>query len=1069
MLVPALPMRRSSEQTPPLAWLALLGAILALFGVNVGRTWDFTVDDAGISYAYARNLSAGHGMVLTPGSERVEAATNFLWVLLLTPADWVGVSHETLSKVLGLAFAACALGAVAAFPAAAYNRRPRYFDLLAPLVASTFAHVCLWTASGLENGLFQFLLAASVTLLAHEENGPARFPWSSVSLALLFATRPDGALYAIAIFGAKALRVVGGDRRRQDLLWALTLGLLVASLELFRLAYFAYPFPNSFYTKKRTFDFGKDLTRPDSPGWVYVSGFVRTYKLKRALIIMPAALLAFRAPVARVALVLCVVASFFLPVYAHGDWMEEWRFLTFGIPLVTLCFAEALRALSRIALGVTPRSLRAVVAFALTPVLGYVLVAESTRVYPARFETTRHHDTLDFATVRGRARFFRNAARRLDLHGASVLDPDVGGMSYDSGMQVIDLFGLGDVAVARTHPVDPPGMREALFSERRPTFVHLHGAWFGAVQLDRLEELEQLYFRLPPTIDDAHDDASNYVRRDDLAAPWTETAERGPALSTRGPTWIDGYTVSARGIDPAQPVTVELTFAALASGAPGVLVAVPTRGGTQAEVTLRALGEIVPASAVLPGERPWIRGRLRLTPGRYDLRWRNEGGDASLGPVEVGPGAGARDLQATAAALTMAISQGRLPEARRFALSLRLRSLDEPAPALRSALAPWSRLLADRAIRLGEHGLFALAADCAAEAQRFALGDAPTQTLVQRLAERMADTARERERRGQIAASFDLARDAVLLDPRRSWMRRRAEELRPRRLHTYDGGRDVAAYRFAVHATDKLNSSPATPSDFDPPMAFLGSVGRPREAALLARRAGITPVAPWARLAVARGLVILGDLAGAAALVATVPCATAHDPELTDALQTLQGRPPRTGDPHCHSASRRPHGPSPAQGGGPIPLPDGSFERLDWGAWRPEGTAFGRGPVHTTPTAQTFTNGWRGQRFASSYTTNSDAARGTLRSAPFVVSQPGLSFLVAGGSDTGRVGVRLRVGEQVVLRAAANNTEGFRRVFWDVSAWQGQTATVEVYDDSDQSWGHIMADDFLLEPVCPRF
>jgi hypothetical protein len=28
-------------------------------------------------------------------------------------------------------------------------------------------------------------------------------------------------------------------------------------------------------------------------------------------------------------------------VYSHGDWMEEWRFLTFGVPLLALSFAEA--------------------------------------------------------------------------------------------------------------------------------------------------------------------------------------------------------------------------------------------------------------------------------------------------------------------------------------------------------------------------------------------------------------------------------------------------------------------------------------------------------------------------------------------------------------------------------------------------------------------------------------------------------------------------------------------------------------------------------------------------------
>lgn len=59
---------------PAILWLALLGAILCMFGTHVGRTWDFTVDDAAITYSYARNVANGHGFVLTPGSERVEAA-----------------------------------------------------------------------------------------------------------------------------------------------------------------------------------------------------------------------------------------------------------------------------------------------------------------------------------------------------------------------------------------------------------------------------------------------------------------------------------------------------------------------------------------------------------------------------------------------------------------------------------------------------------------------------------------------------------------------------------------------------------------------------------------------------------------------------------------------------------------------------------------------------------------------------------------------------------------------------------------------------------------------------------
>ncbi len=55
-------------------------------------------------------------------------------------------------------------------------------------------------------------------------------------------------------------------------------------------------------------------------------------------------------------------ASFFLPVYSHGDWMEEFRFLSFVAPMVALAAAERVRALVRLAQVFVPRALRPPVA-----------------------------------------------------------------------------------------------------------------------------------------------------------------------------------------------------------------------------------------------------------------------------------------------------------------------------------------------------------------------------------------------------------------------------------------------------------------------------------------------------------------------------------------------------------------------------------------------------------------------------------------------------------------------------------------------------------------------------------
>ena len=57
--------------------------IVYLAHAAVFRHW--LIDDAGISFTYSRNLAQGFGLVAQPGAPPVEAYSNFLWVVLLTP------------------------------------------------------------------------------------------------------------------------------------------------------------------------------------------------------------------------------------------------------------------------------------------------------------------------------------------------------------------------------------------------------------------------------------------------------------------------------------------------------------------------------------------------------------------------------------------------------------------------------------------------------------------------------------------------------------------------------------------------------------------------------------------------------------------------------------------------------------------------------------------------------------------------------------------------------------------------------------------------------------------------
>src|SRR3990170_3063617 len=62
----------------------------------------YTVDDAFITFRYARNLASGLGLVFNPG-ERVEGYTNFLWTVLMAGGYRLGFDLAIFAKLVGIA------------------------------------------------------------------------------------------------------------------------------------------------------------------------------------------------------------------------------------------------------------------------------------------------------------------------------------------------------------------------------------------------------------------------------------------------------------------------------------------------------------------------------------------------------------------------------------------------------------------------------------------------------------------------------------------------------------------------------------------------------------------------------------------------------------------------------------------------------------------------------------------------------------------------------------------------------------------------------------------------------
>ncbi|MEQ1508238.1 MAG: hypothetical protein ABMB14_38765, partial [Myxococcota bacterium] len=224
--------------------LVLVACAVAMV-LHQATRWGWTIDDAAICYAYARNLAAGHGLVPWPGAERVEAYSDPTWIAVLAAFQAVGLDGFTVAKPLGMLFGLPTLWLVWRLAARAMPDHRGPGALLAPIALALNAQFAIWSASGLENGLFDLLLTAAIYRTGLDR--PGGIPWAAALYLLVAWTRPEGVVYA----GIGAVIVAGLHRSRPRVVaaWLGVVAVPLAASELARLWYFAWPFPNTYYAK----------------------------------------------------------------------------------------------------------------------------------------------------------------------------------------------------------------------------------------------------------------------------------------------------------------------------------------------------------------------------------------------------------------------------------------------------------------------------------------------------------------------------------------------------------------------------------------------------------------------------------------------------------------------------------------------------------------------------------------------------------------------------------------------------------------------------------------------------
>jgi hypothetical protein len=321
----------------------LLAVTIFLF--HSGYLYNFTVDDAYISFRYADNLAQGKGIVYNVG-ERQEGYSNFLWIILLAIFSWLGISPVIASKFLSIIFGVgiCILTLKLSQLFEKENVFLNFAAVLLLVVNNSFA---LWTVSGMETAFYTFLLLLACYLFLRDTDSKKIYV-SAFCFLLVALTRPEGIIF----FSLPVLFIIydlfishAEFRRKFFIIYLLILAIPFSVYLVWKFLYFGTIIPNPFYAK-----FQAPLRLDYQPGipklrmaFHYITQALQQHNL---LVTIPFLGILFgmkKEGREKLIFMGCVILlQFFFIFSVGGDWMPSYRFVVPVLPFIYLLFQEGI-------------------------------------------------------------------------------------------------------------------------------------------------------------------------------------------------------------------------------------------------------------------------------------------------------------------------------------------------------------------------------------------------------------------------------------------------------------------------------------------------------------------------------------------------------------------------------------------------------------------------------------------------------------------------------------------------------------------------------------------------------
>lgn len=421
---------------------------------------------------YARNIAHGHGLVYYAGGERVEGFTSPAWVMICAAVTALTAHPEPVLVAIDVV-----LLVIAGYSLAAYLRdfltqhagsgrleSESIAVLLAAVVLLAPAYLVWSTISLMDSGLWSaVLLLAEICVLriamSDAVGSSQARHWLLLLMPVLALVRPEAMLWgptllSIAVFAEWSAGKTPGDALRVYVPHAALFAAVIAALTMFRLMYFGYPLPNTYYAKM-----GADPAGQVGDGLKYFADFALANPAFPIALAMAAVTLAVsrdrpRLKSSQTTVLVLLGVSAAVPVIEGGDHFGFWRMLQPAWPLVAIqavhsrCVLfppEREQSRRRALLLYAAAVMLAAMSFTFWPVLPRLS-------YPSHVAAAGDWNTprLEISIAKDMRDIGSSFNRAFPSFRPSVAVIVAGGFALAYPGPVIDLMGLNNVAMAHS-------------------------------------------------------------------------------------------------------------------------------------------------------------------------------------------------------------------------------------------------------------------------------------------------------------------------------------------------------------------------------------------------------------------------------------------------------------------------------------------------------------------------------------------------------------------------------------------------------------------------------------------